>query len=94
VKEGDMMLLDMGAEYYCYGADITRCFPINGKFTEKQRQIYETVLAAQQAVMDSMKPGVPWIDMHTLAYRVNTSFLSFSSLFHGFFLVADLLIWK
>jgi len=37
LQDGDMIVLDMGAEYYCYGADITRSFPVNGKFTEKQK---------------------------------------------------------
>ena len=47
MRDGDMMLLDMGAEYYCYGADITCSFPANGKFTADQKLVYETVLAAQ-----------------------------------------------
>lgn len=70
INDGDMLVFDMGSEYHCYGSDITRSFPANGKFTEKQRQIYETVLAAQQAVMDALKPGVQWTDMHRLANRV------------------------
>lgn len=60
-------MFDMGAEYHCYGADISRSFPVNGTFSEDQRQIYSTVLAAQQAVMDAMKPGVSYAKMHRLA---------------------------
>jgi len=70
VSEGHMILLDMGAEYHCYCSDITCSFPANGKFTQDQKEVYETVLAAQTAVMAAMKPGVPWEDMHRLAERV------------------------
>ena len=51
----------MGGEYYCYTSDITCSFPVNGKFTEKQRNIYEAVLQASRAVMAQVKPG---IEMH------------------------------
>eukprot|EP00916_Digyalum_oweni_P001781 GHVL01003433.1.p1 GENE.GHVL01003433.1~~GHVL01003433.1.p1 ORF type:complete len:499 (+),score=45.55 GHVL01003433.1:1-1497(+) len=70
INDGDMCLFDMGGEYYCYGADITCSFPCNGKFTEKQRQVYETVYNASRAVMEGCKPGVCWVDMHKLAERV------------------------
>ena len=50
-------LFDMGGEYYCYASDITCSFPCNGKFTEKQRQIYEAVYDASRAVMAACKPG-------------------------------------
>jgi len=70
VKEDHMLLLDMGAEYHCYCSDITCSFPANGHFSEGQKEVYETVLAAQQAVMAAMKPGVQWEDMHRLAERV------------------------
>ena len=50
-------LFDMGGEYYCYASDITCSFPCNGKFTEKQRQVYEAVYNASRAVMDACKPG-------------------------------------
>jgi Xaa-Pro dipeptidase len=64
----------MGAEYLCYGSDITRTYPINGKFTEDQKIIYESVLAAQDAVLKAMKPGVSWPDMHRLSNRVQSFF--------------------
>ena len=60
----------MGAELRCYGSDITCTFPANGKFTPEQRIVYETVLEAQWAVMRELKPGVSYVDMHALAYRV------------------------
>mmetsp|Transcript_25149 Transcript_25149/g.35237 ORF Transcript_25149/g.35237 Transcript_25149/m.35237 type:complete len:493 (+) Transcript_25149:71-1549(+) len=70
IRDGEIVSFDMGAEYHCYGSDITRSFPVSGKFTEEQKQIYETVLAAQEAVIKSLKPGVNWLDMHTKAYEV------------------------
>lgn len=70
VAPNNMLLLDMGAEYHCYGADITRTFPSDGKYSEQQRNIYNAVLAAQQAVFDQLKPGVPYTAMHRLAEKV------------------------
>eukprot|EP00939_MAST-03C_sp_MAST-3C-sp1_P002263 g2263.t1 len=70
LDSGDMCLFDMGAEYHRYASDVTCSFPANGVFSRDQRIIYESVLAAQWAVMDNMRPGVSWRDMHDLAYRV------------------------
>uniref|UniRef100_A0A0A9WZL9 Xaa-Pro dipeptidase n=1 Tax=Lygus hesperus TaxID=30085 RepID=A0A0A9WZL9_LYGHE len=64
-----MALLDMGGNYRGYAADITCSFPVNGKFTEPQKAIYNAVLDAHDHVMRSMKPGVSWVDMHLLAIR-------------------------
>lgn len=69
VEDGDMCLFDMGAEYHCYCSDITCSFPANGKFTEQQRDVYETCLEAVVAVESAMRPGVNWADMHRLANR-------------------------
>ena len=69
IVDGDMCLFDMGAEYACYGSDITTSFPSNGKFTSQQAMVYNAVLSAVYAVEDAMKPGVSWKDMHTLAFR-------------------------
>ncbi|KAH9801239.1 AMP N domain-containing protein [Citrus sinensis] len=63
-EDGDMALLDMGAEYQFYGSDITCSFPVNGKFTSDQSLIYNAVLKAHNAVINAMKPGVCWVDMH------------------------------
>ncbi|CAM9475437.1 unnamed protein product [Chrysoparadoxa australica] len=70
IGDGEMLLLDMGGEYHCYASDITCSFPSNGVFTADQKVIFEAVAAMQVAVMDAMKPGVPWKDMHTLSYEV------------------------
>eukprot|EP00457_Paulinella_chromatophora_P002565 gb/GEZN01002570.1/.p1 GENE.gb/GEZN01002570.1/~~gb/GEZN01002570.1/.p1 ORF type:complete len:584 (-),score=61.07 gb/GEZN01002570.1/:571-2322(-) len=67
---GDMAVLDMGAEYNGYCTDITRSYPVNGKFTANQKLIYEAVLDAQETVLRAMKPGVRWTAMHCLAERV------------------------
>lgn len=58
MQSGEMILMDCGAEYGYYSADITRSVPVNGKFTQEQRDIYEIVLRAQQAAIDAVKPGV------------------------------------
>ena len=59
-----MALLDMGAEYHCYASDITCSFPISGSFTPDQLAVYEAVLNAQVRVIQQLKPGVSWVDMH------------------------------
>ncbi|MBQ1331831.1 MAG: aminopeptidase P family protein [Lachnospiraceae bacterium] len=58
LADGDLLLVDLGAEYGYYNGDITRTFPVNGKFTEEQRYFYETVLEAQAAVIRTVKPGM------------------------------------
>lgn len=70
LEDGDMALLDMGAEHHFYGSDITCSYPINGKFTSDQSLIYNAVLDAHDAVISSMKPGVSWVDMHILSHKV------------------------
>jgi Xaa-Pro aminopeptidase len=72
LKDGDLLLIDAGAEYDHYAADITRTFPVNGKFSEPQRIIYELVLEAQYAALEQIKPGQRWIDPHQAAVRVLT----------------------
>lgn len=57
LRDGDLLLIDAGAEYGGYAADITRTFPVNGKFSRVQRQIYEIVLASQEAAFAEIKPG-------------------------------------
>lgn len=57
VKKGDLMLMDVGAEYEHYTADVTRTFPVNGKFTKEQAEIYQIVYDAQEAAAKELKPG-------------------------------------
>lgn len=57
MTNGDLLLMDIGAEYGYYCADVTRTIPVNGKFTEEQKEIYELVLKAQQAAINEMLPG-------------------------------------
>ncbi|KAM9061427.1 xaa-Pro dipeptidase [Sarcophilus harrisii] len=71
IQDGDLCLFDMGGEYYCFSSDITCTFPANGKFTPDQKAIYEAVLRSCRAVMNAIKPGVSWPDMHRLADRVH-----------------------
>lgn len=68
-KEGDIILLDMGARLGGYCSDITITIPVNGKFTEKQKDIYNCVLNANRKVMKELKAGVTWSDMHLIAER-------------------------
>ena len=58
VEDGDIVLMDVAAQYSGYAADITRTIPANGKFTPRQREIYEIVLGAQDAAMHALKPGM------------------------------------
>lgn len=70
LSDGDLVLIDAGAEYGCYASDITRTFPVNGKFTEAQRLVYQIVLDAQYAAIDAAQPGNNWNDPHEAAVRV------------------------
>ncbi len=72
IDDGDLLLIDAGAEYQGYASDITRTFPANGRFSAAQRQIYELVLAAQLAAIAAVKPGNHWNDPHDAAVRVLT----------------------
>lgn len=83
VYDGDMVLFDMGGEYYCYSSDITCSYPANGKFTEKQKGIYNAVLKSNRAVMKALKPGANWVDMHLLADRVHLEELKKLGLLQG-----------
>ncbi|KAJ1368481.1 hypothetical protein KIN20_029616 [Parelaphostrongylus tenuis] len=83
IKDGDMCLFDMGPEYNCYASDITTSFPANGKFTDKQKIIYNAVLDANQTVFRAAKPGVRWTDMHILAERVILTHLKKAGLVTG-----------
>jgi Xaa-Pro aminopeptidase len=64
IDSGDLVVCDIGAEYSLYTADITRTFPANGKFTARQREIYQLVLDAQAAAASYYKPGMDSSDLH------------------------------
>jgi len=72
LRDGDLLLIDAGAEYQCYASDITRTFPVNGRFSPEQRAIYDIVLAAQSAAIDEVRPGRPFDAYHEAAVRVIT----------------------
>jgi len=72
LQDGDLLLIDAGAEYDCYASDITRTFPVNGRFSPAQKTLYEVVLAAQAAAIAQVKPGNHWDAPHTAAVRVLT----------------------
>jgi len=70
MNDGDLLLIDAGCEYQGYASDITRTFPVNGKFSGPQKAVYEAVLAAQLACIDAVKPGASFHDYHAVAERV------------------------
>ncbi len=70
LKKGDLLLIDAGCELDSYASDITRTFPIAGRFSAVQRDVYELVLASQEAAIKAVKPGADFIDYHDAATRV------------------------
>lgn len=72
LRDGDLLLIDAGAEYDGYASDITRTFPVNGKYSPEQRDLYDVVLAAQLAAIEKARPGVPWQRVHDEAVHVAT----------------------
>ncbi|MBI4442579.1 MAG: aminopeptidase P family protein [Acidobacteria bacterium] len=78
MQEGDLVVMDVGAEYGRYAADITRTVPVNGRFTARQREIYEIVLGAQKAAIAAVRPGMKLFgrgsdSLHQIAYNyINT----------------------
>ena len=72
LQDGDVLLIDAGAEYEGYASDITRTFPVNGIFTREQKAVYDVVLAAQLAAIKQVRPGNHWNDPHDAAIEVLT----------------------
>jgi len=70
LQDGKLVLLDLGAQYKYYNADISRTFPVNGKFTKRQKQIYNVVLKAQEAVTAIAKPGIMFSVLNETAKKV------------------------
>lgn len=72
LRNGDLLLIDAGCEYQCYASDITRTFPVNGRFTPAQRAVYDIVLEANLAAIAKVRPGNSWNAPHEAAVRVIT----------------------
>lgn len=70
LKNGDLLLIDAGAEYQCYASDISRTFPVNGKFSPEQKALYEIVLEAQMAAFAHCGAGHTWNEPHDAAVNV------------------------
>jgi len=83
LKSGDLLLIDAGAECDHYAADITRTFPVSGRFSEPQKQLYQLVLDAQAAAIAQIKPGLPWHLAHEASVEVLTKGLVALGLLKG-----------
>jgi Xaa-Pro aminopeptidase len=83
LNDGDLLLIDAGCEYDNYASDITRTFPVNGRFTKEQKAIYNLVLKAQLAAIDAVKPGLHWDDPHNITVQVLTEGLVELGLLEG-----------
>ncbi len=83
LKNGDLVLIDAGCEFEYYAADITRTFPVNGRFTPEQRALYDLVLKAQLAAIDIIKPGNHWNAPHELSVQILTEGLVELGLLQG-----------
>jgi Xaa-Pro aminopeptidase len=69
-KAGDVLLLDVGAEYANYNADMTRTIPVNGRFTKRQKDVYNAVLRVKRAAMKLLKPGAKYFDYHREVQKI------------------------
>jgi Xaa-Pro aminopeptidase len=69
MQDGDVVVVDIGALYSFYCADITRTYPVNGRFSERQRELYDIVLGAQEAIMKELRPGLSSFDLRKIAYN-------------------------
>jgi Xaa-Pro aminopeptidase len=73
LRDGDLLLVDAGCEYQLYASDITRTWPVNGRFTPTQRAVYDVVLKAQYAAIEKVRPGNHWNEPHDAAVHVITA---------------------
>lgn len=73
MADGDLLLIDAGAELDCYASDVTRTFPVNGRFSPEQRAVYDIVLRAQLAAIDAVRPGNDWNTPHERAVEIITA---------------------
>jgi Xaa-Pro aminopeptidase len=69
MSDGELVLIDAGCEYAYYASDVTRTFPVNGRFAPEQRALYEIVLAAQKSAVEAVRPGVTLEEIHLGAVR-------------------------
>jgi Xaa-Pro aminopeptidase len=76
MEDGDIVVLDVGAQYSGYAADITRTLPANGKFTPRQREIYDIVLGAQEAAMHALKPGMDMCKGDKSLYKIAYDYIN------------------
>ncbi|OUU79638.1 MAG: Xaa-Pro aminopeptidase [Gammaproteobacteria bacterium TMED78] len=83
LNDGDLILIDAGCEYQFYASDITRTFPINGIFSEPQREIYEIVYSANQEAIKKVKAGNHWDDPHNIAVKEITKGLKSLGIISG-----------
>ncbi|WP_139903505.1 aminopeptidase P family protein [Clostridium thermarum] len=83
IGEQDLLLMDLGAQLNYYSADITRTFPVSGKFTERQKEIYNIVLKAQLETIKAIKPGIPFKEINLITRRVLLEELSKIGLAHS-----------
>jgi Xaa-Pro aminopeptidase len=83
LADGDLVLIDAGCEYRMYASDITRTFPVNGRFSKPQRELYEVVLAANRAATAKARPGNHWNDPHDAAVHEVTKGLKELGLLKG-----------
>ncbi|MCA8913656.1 MAG: Xaa-Pro dipeptidase, partial [Planctomycetes bacterium] len=83
LNDGDLLLVDAGAEYAMYSADITRTWPVNGKFSEAQAEVYNWVLQSQLAAIDKCREGVSFREVHNVAVEVLTEGMVAMGLLEG-----------
>lgn len=83
LRDGDLLLIDAGAEYDGYASDITRTFPVNGKFSAEQRELYDVVLGAQDSAIEQAQAGNQWQDVHDAAIRAATEGMIGLGILHG-----------
>lgn len=74
-KDGDLLLIDAGAEFNYYTGDITRTYPVNGKFTDEQARVYEGVLKVQKRICDFVKPGIVFKELHDMGTSLLTDLM-------------------
>lgn len=82
-ENGELLLIDAGAEFNYYSGDITRTYPVNGRFSEAQKKVYEGVLGIQKQLIDFIKPGIFFPDIHNMAIELLTQLMLDLSLVSG-----------